>query len=82
MTREDLEYEIEYKCLLLKFTKKAIKDPPVDQISKDMIAQADRIQDEIDNMLVKLKELPLAPKPEKKRTVRKKTKTKIKRRKQ
>lgn len=48
MTAEDLKYEIEHKETLLFFTKRIIKNPPTDSVSLAMMAQADRIQAEID----------------------------------
>lgn len=75
MTREVIENEIRHRNLMLQFTRRVIQDPPVDRLSIDMLAQAERIQSEIVELFNMLKGLP-DKKVNKKQALKKKTKKK------
>lgn len=77
--KEYLKVEIEHKKSLLFFTKRVIKDPPTDEVSKTMLAQADRIQAQIDELKSQLAELLKQEKSNKKQVVKRKTKRRNKR---
>lgn len=75
MTKEKIMNEIEFKKYCIFYTERLIKDPPIDSLSQDMIAQADRLKMELINFETELSRLT-SVKTKKKQTVTPKKRSK------
>lgn len=71
MDKEMLKAEIEHKKLMLHFTKRIILSPPTDEVSKAMLAQAERIQAQLDDLFRQLGRSAKSKKTKKKQVVKK-----------